>query len=90
MEAALKENNTGVKQPLLYVFVFDGKDVYGAPVTPMVDVEALAALDLGAKTAGDVVAHQQIEITGRTYGVAARRTPALGPNAGIAVLRSEI
>jgi hypothetical protein len=90
IESALRENDTRTKQPLLYAFVFDGSKVYGPPITPAVDVQALEALDLSAKTANDVTFHQQLEITQRTFGLAARRTPKLGPNCGIAVLRSEI
>ncbi len=32
---------------------------------------------------------QVIEITGRKFGLGARRAPKMGPDAGIAVLRSE-
>jgi hypothetical protein len=82
--------NAPGKMPLVYVFVFHDKKVYGAPVTPEVDVEALEKLDLAAHATDAAVFHQQLEITGRTYGVAARRVPKLGADAGVAVLRSEI
>ena len=87
---ALKSGESRTKMPLVYVFVFAGAKVYGAPVTPLVNAQALEPLALPAKTAGGDVFHQQLEITGRGYGLAARRAPKLGPDAGVAVLRSEI
>jgi hypothetical protein len=87
---ALKAGETRFKQPLVYAFVFAGPKVYGAPVTPLVNAQALEALDLGAKTENGVVFHQPIEITGRRYGIAARRAPKMGSDVGVAVLRSEI
>jgi hypothetical protein len=89
-EEALKAHDTRFKLPLLYVFVFAGSKVYGAPVTPLVNSQALEAIDLPAKTADGAVFHQRVDITGRVYGVAAKRVPKLGSNAGVAVLRSEI
>jgi hypothetical protein len=90
MEEALKAHDTRFKAPLVYVFVFVGAKVYGAPVTPLVNAQTLEAIDLVGKTADGGVLHQQIDITGRTYGLGAKRAPKLGPTAGIAVLRSEI
>jgi hypothetical protein len=58
-------------------------------VTPLVSAEALEALDLPARTEGGTLYHQQIEIGGRKYGLAARRTSKLGDATGVAVLRSE-
>jgi hypothetical protein len=85
---AIREKRNQYKQPLVYAFVFVGKKVYGAPVTPIVNVRVLEALDLPARTAAGP--HQQvIEITGRRFGLGARRAPKLGPDAGVAVLRSE-
>jgi hypothetical protein len=89
MEDALKAHDTRFKAPLVYVFVFIGPKAYGAPITPLVNAQALEALDLPGKTAEGVVFHQRLEITGRTYGVSAKRAPKLGQNAGVAVLRSE-
>lgn len=96
LEEALKTElreqakTTPGKLPLVYAFVFRGAKVYGAPITPEVDVEALEKLDLAARAGAQAVFHQQLEITGRAYGVAARKVPNLGPDAGVAVLRSEI
>ena len=52
IEEAQKANDTRFKQPLVYVFVFAAGKVYGAPVTPLVDAQALEALDLTGKTRG--------------------------------------
>jgi hypothetical protein len=49
----------------------------------------MADLDLVAKTAAGP-AHGTISITDRDFGWAAVRTPRLGPDTGIALLRSEI
>jgi hypothetical protein len=82
-------NSGPVKLPLVYAFVFAGGKVYGAPVTPLVNGEALQALDLAGKTGNGATFHQQLEITGRSYGFAARRCPNMGADVGVAVLRSE-
>jgi hypothetical protein len=87
---ALRAGDTKTKIPLVYVFVFAGPKVYGAPVTPLVNAETLEKLDLVGKTANGADFHQPLEITGRGYGVAARRTPKMGADIGVAVLRSEI
>ena len=89
MEEALKAHDSRYKLPLLYVFVFVGSRVYGAPVTPLVNSQALEGLDLPAKTS-DGVLHQRLDIAGRTFGLAAKALPKLGARAGVAVLRSEI
>src|SRR5258708_4662190 len=87
---ALKAGDSRTKQPLVYVFVFADHKVYGAPVTPLVNAETLETLDLAGKTAGGVLFHQQIEITGRGFGLAAARANKMGTDVGVAVLRSEI
>jgi len=89
-DEALKAHDTRFKLPLFYVFVFVGPKAYGAPVTPLVNAQTLEGLDLPAKTADGATFHQRIEITGRVYGVAAKRVPKLWPDAGVAVIRSEI
>lgn len=84
------EQHGGGKTPLAYAFVFRGDKVYGAPVTPAVNEEALQELDLATATKDGVVFHGQVVITGRKYGVAAQRVEKLGNDAGVALLRSEI
>jgi hypothetical protein len=86
---ALKAGDKHVKLPLLYVFVLAGSKVYGAPVTPLVNSETLEKLDLSSKTTEGATYHQTIEITGRGFGLAARRATHMGADIGVAVLRSE-
>lgn len=77
------------KIPLTYAFVFHDDKVYGAPITPIVNAEALEQLELPKVTASGVF-HGQIEISGRSFGVAAQSVPAWGIGTGVALLRSEI
>lgn len=84
------EQQNGGKVPLTYAFVFRKDRVYGAPITPTVNEEALEQLDLPAATKDGVVFHGQLEITGRKYGVAAKRIDKLGSDTGVALIRSEI
>jgi hypothetical protein len=77
------------KEPLVYVFMVAGKSVFGAPVTPELDATAIAGLDPLSKAKDTETFSTPVEITGRSYGLAVRRVKALGPEIGIAVLRSE-
>jgi len=90
VEEALHAGESRTKLPLVYVFVLAGAKTYGAPVTPLLNAQTLEGLGLVAKTDNGVVFHQQLEITGRGYGLAARRAPKMGPDIGVGVLRSEI
>jgi len=82
-------NNKDEKEPLVYVFVVAGKSVYGAPVTPEVDATTIAGIDPLSKVKDAETFSTPLEITGRSYGIAIKRAPALGADVGIAVLRSE-
>ena len=84
----LEAGDTG-KLPIVYVAVFDKTGVYGAPQTPAVNESALANMGLVDKTANGIVSGV-VNVTDRDFGWAATRTPKLGPDLGIAVLRSEI
>ena len=75
--------------PIFYVALFDSSGIYSAPLTPEVDDEAMKKLDLVAKTASGPF-QVLMDITGRSFGVAAARAPRLGADTGIVVLRSEI
>jgi hypothetical protein len=86
---ALRAGDKHVKLPLIYVFVLAGSKVYGAPVTPLVNAETLEKLGLAAKMTEGTVFHQTLEITGRGFGIAAKRAPKMGADIGVAVLRSE-
>jgi hypothetical protein len=77
------------KEPLVYVFVVVGKSVYGAPVSPDVNMSTIAALDPLAKVKEDEPFTAEVNITDRRFGLAVRRTASLGTDIGIAVLRSE-
>ena len=79
----------GDKEPLLYVYVVVEKDVFGAPVSPDVNAKTVAEERFLEKAQGSGVVVAQREITGRGFGLAFQRTPALGPEVGIVVLRSE-
>lgn len=85
-DAAKKAGRT--KVPLSYVFVVKGATAYGTPVSPDVNAEAVQKLDLATKTKAGLF-RGQVEITGRTFGVAALKAPELGDDAAVAVLASE-
>jgi hypothetical protein len=76
------------KIPVFYTAVFDKTGVYAAPLTPDVDTQALATQDLVGKTEGGPVTGM-ITIADRPFGFAAQRTPKLGPDTGVVVLRSD-
>lgn len=93
LEIELKERQskgaeTG-KAPLFYVAVFDATGVYGAPLTPAINEKAIAdARPLEASAAGP--ATLVVEIEGRPFGLGLVRTPPMGQETGVAVLRSEL
>jgi hypothetical protein len=73
--------------PLAYAYVVKGKVAYGDPDAPDVNAEKLVELDVVAKSqGGDFKTH--LEIEGRVFGVAARKCPALGDDAAIAIVAS--
>jgi hypothetical protein len=76
------------KLPVFYVAVFDKTGVYTAPLTPDVDGKALADQDLVTKTAAGP-AQGTLDLTDRSFGWAAVRTPKMAPDTGVVVLRSE-
>ena len=77
------------KEPLAYVYVVVSDAVYGAPLAPEVNAQAIAKQNPLAKTAGDQTWSTIVEITGREFALAVRRAPDLGENIALAVLRSE-
>jgi hypothetical protein len=76
-------------EPLVYVFVVKDQKAYGAPVTPDVSAQAIEKLDLIPKTAQGPHTGS-VQITERSFGIAADRTPDLGENTALAVIISEI
>jgi hypothetical protein len=85
----LTEKQGNAKLPVLYVMLFDKSGVYGAAQTPHVNEKAIADLDPVAKTASGQ-AEGTLAITDRDFGWVALRLPKLGPDIGLAVLRSEL
>ncbi len=77
------------KEPLLYVYIVVDDAVFGAPLAPEVNAQAIKQLAPLSKVTGDEVYAAQLEITGREFGVALKRAPSLGQNVAIVVLRSE-
>lgn len=88
LDQAKASGNAG-RLPVYYVALFDAAGVYSAPLTPQVDEKALAGQDLTAKTASGPY-QGTLTITDRDFGFAAQRTPRLGPDIGVVVLRSEL
>jgi hypothetical protein len=87
--AEIKKRDALKSAPLLYVFAFKGGKAYGEAMTPPVNADAIETLDLQAKTAQGAWSGT-LEIAGRMFGVAARRTPDFAPDAGVAALVSGI
>jgi hypothetical protein len=77
-------------EPLLYVFLVVGQEVFGAPMSPEVDIQAIAEQNPLSKLKGESVWTVSVSITNRVYALAVQRTPVLGPDVAIAVLRSEV
>ncbi len=89
LQDALSKSGDTSKMPVFYVGVFDKTGVYTERTTPKVNEDALVALDLVAKTAGGPT-QGTMSLTDRDFGWAAKRTPKLGADTGIVVLRSEL
>jgi hypothetical protein len=81
-------NSDKDKMPLLYVYVVVGEAAYGAPVSPQVNAAAILEQKPLSKLEDGVFA-ATLEITDRQFSLAVRKTEALGPDVGVAVLRSE-
>lgn len=77
------------KEPLVYVYVVVGNDVFGAPISPDVNAKAVAEQRFLDKAKDVSIVSAEAEITGRDFGMAFQRTPLLGADVGVAVLRSE-
>jgi hypothetical protein len=86
-DRAEKEEKKSV--PILYAFAVKGRKAYGAPLCPDVDAQAIEGLDVVAKTASGPY-RGTVDVTGRTFGVAAERTPDLADDAAVAVMMSEL
>jgi hypothetical protein len=84
--AARKERE---KVPLLYAYVVVGGATYGTRDSPDVNIQAVTGAKLLEKARGTEPATEELEITGRAFGLASIRVPELGDAVALAVLRSE-
>jgi hypothetical protein len=75
--------------PLIYVFVIVGDDAYGAPKSPEINGRSIAERRPLDNLSPDGSFSGLLEITGRTFALAVRPAPELGPRVALAVLRSE-
>ena len=77
------------KLPLVYVFMVVDGTVYAAPVSPDVNLQEVAKLNVLQHAKGDQPFSAELEITGRDFGLAARALPEFGPGVAVVVLRTE-
>ena len=89
LQDALKRSGDTGKLPVFYIGVFDASGVYTERQTPKVNEDAMVGLSLVEKTAAGP-AQGTLTITEREFGWAAKRTPKLGADTGVIVLRSEL
>jgi hypothetical protein len=83
------ELSQGQKLPLVYVYVIVDKDVFGTPISPEVNAQAIAAVSPLTNASASAPTSFELEIAGRDFGLAVELTPDLGKNVAVAVLRSE-
>jgi hypothetical protein len=83
---ALKERE---KMPLIYVYVVVDSEVYGAPISPEVNAKVIKDQAVLDKSSPNKPLGVELEITGRSFGLAAMPVPVLGERVAIAVLRTE-
>jgi len=79
----------GEKMPLAYVYMIVDKNVYGAPISPEVNAQAIGALSPLKNASATAPVTFQLEIAGREFGLAVELAPDLGKDVAVAVLRSE-
>lgn len=94
LERALSSNlhselSEGQKMPLVYVYVIVDKDVFGTPISPEVNAQAIAGLAPLTNASATAPTSFELEIAGREFGLAVELSPDLGKNVAVAVLRSE-
>lgn len=82
-------SQTSTKEPLVYVYVVVDADVFGAPISPDVNAQAIKDSGLLKRAGGEAIVDEAREIAGRDFGIALRRVPALGEGVAVAVVRSE-
>jgi len=94
LEFALSSNlrselTEGQKMPLAYVYLVVGKDVFGAPISPEVNAQAIAKLSPLQNASATTPTSFELTIAGREFGLAVELAPDLGKDVAVAVLRSE-
>ena len=94
LERALSSNlhselTEGQKLPLVYVYLIVDKDVFGTPISPEVNAQAISALSPLTNASATAPTSFELEIAGREFGLAVELSPDLGKNVAVAVLRSE-
>ena len=90
LSASLRsELSEGQKLPLVYVYLVVGKDVFGAPISPEVNAQAIAKLSPLNNASASAPTSFELEIAGREFGLAVELAPDLGKDVAVAVLRSE-
>jgi len=94
LEFALSSNLRGAlaegeKLPLTYVYLVVGKEVFGAPISPEVNAQAIAKLSPLVNASATTPTTFELEIAGREFGLAVELAPDLGTDVAVAVLRSE-
>jgi hypothetical protein len=77
------------KEPLIYVYVVVDQATYGTRDSPDVNMQKVGEAKLLERVRGREPFSEELDITGRAFGLAAALAPGLGPNIAIAVLRSE-
>jgi hypothetical protein len=78
------------KMPLIYVFVAVDREVYAVAEAPDVNIKAIRELGITDKLRGKEPFAEALELTGRSFGLAAVLVPELGDKVAIVVLRSEV
>jgi hypothetical protein len=89
LQTALRQSGDTGKMPVFYVAVFDASGVYSERTTPKVDEQALVDAKLVESTKAGPY-QGSVTVTDRGFGYAAKRTPKLGEDTGVVVLRSEL
>jgi hypothetical protein len=77
------------KMPLLYAFVVVDGAAYASRDAPDVNIETVKNAKVLERARGTEVVSQELEITGREFGLASVLVPELGEKVAFVVLRSE-
>jgi hypothetical protein len=85
----LSKTEEGGKVPLLYVYVLSKSQAYGAPISPIVNGDAIVKANPLQSATIDKPFSQPLEIEGRQFGLSVIPFEKIGKGVGIAVLRSE-